>query len=193
MTHCTAFSGPNQVSTGSIAQVAAACHSWIQDHPGDMLLVFEDHTGRVLDLDLRGDVEQVLDQLDDHPLVSPPEPHAPAAPRGRGRPRLGVVSREVSLLPRHWAWLERQPRSLSATLRSLIEEHIRRGAEQEDRRRAEHAAYGVMSVLAGDLPGFEEATRALFAHDTPRVLEQIEGWPPDVQSYLVRLLGASAA
>ncbi|MFY0534142.1 DUF2239 family protein [Nannocystis pusilla] len=33
----------------------------------------------------------------------------PPARTGPGRPKLGVVSREVSLLPRHWEWLERQP------------------------------------------------------------------------------------
>ncbi|MFT4268468.1 MAG: DUF2239 family protein, partial [Xenophilus sp.] len=104
-----------------------------------------------------------------------------------GRPRLGVVAREVTLLPRHWDWLSRQPGGASVALRRLIDEARHSYAERDALRAAREAAYRFMTVMAGDLPGFEEAARALFAGERERFLARIEGWPGDVAAYAQKL------
>src|SRR3546814_490284 len=107
------------------------------------------------------------------------------APRGRGRPKLGVTAREVTLLPRHWDWLAAQPGGASVALRKLVEQAMR--DDRQTRRAAQEAAYRVMTALAGDLPGYEEAIRALFAGDRQRFEQQIAGWPADLRDYVTRL------
>jgi hypothetical protein len=112
------------------------------------------------------------------------------APRRPGRPKLGVVAREVTLLPRHWEWLNGQPGGASVALRKLVED-ARRGSASKDRaRRMQEAAYRFMSAMAGNLPGFEEATRALFAGEPDRLAEHVRAWPEDVRTHLERLIEA---
>ncbi|ARP83413.1 hypothetical protein CAL12_23070 [Bordetella genomosp. 8] len=105
--------------------------------------------------------------------------------RGRGRPRLGVIAREVTLLPRHWEWLNAQPGGASVALRKLVESGMRdHGLRERDRR---EAAYRFMSAMAGDMAGFEEATRALFAGDAPAMTRCMASWPDDVRAHALRL------
>ena len=110
-----------------------------------------------------------------------------AEPRGRGRPRLGVVAREVTLLPRHWDWLGLQPGGASVALRRLVEEARRASGDRDRVRAAQDAAYCFISAIAGNLPGFEEAARALFAYDRRRFADLIAGWPEDVRDYAIQL------
>jgi hypothetical protein len=116
-----------------------------------------------------------------------PETDAPAEPRGRGRPKLGVVAREVTLLPRHWDWLGAQPGGASVALRKLVEDARRANGDRDRQRAARDAAYHFMSTMAGDLPGFEEASRALFADDRRRFAELIADWPVDIRDHIVKL------
>jgi len=102
-------------------------------------------------------------------------------------PRLGVVSREVSLLPRHWDWLEQQPNGISAALRRLLDEARKRAPGEERARLAREAAGRFMTAMAGNLPGYEEAARALFAKDHERFTQRIAAWPEDVRLHLERL------
>ena len=132
------------------------------------MLVFDDATGRAVDIDPRG-IDDVLE------------------PRGRGRPRLGVVAREVTLLPRHWDWLNSQPGGASVALRRLVDEARRTSGDRDRVRAAQEAAYHFMSAMAGNLPGFEEAARALFAYDRRRFADLIAEWPPDVRDHVVKL------
>ncbi|NTX32472.1 DUF2239 family protein, partial [Burkholderia pyrrocinia] len=106
---------------------------------------------------------------------------------GRGRPKLGGVSREVTLLPRHWEWLCAQPGGESVALRKLVEDARRTHAAADRRRDAQARAYHFMSAMAGDLPGFEEAARALYANDPARLAELIAGWPDDVRDHALAL------
>lgn len=182
---CTAFEGSRLLASGPLAEVALAVRRAAGSDPGDPILVFDDATGGVVDLDLRGSDDEVLARLAP-PADAPAEPAAEGR-RGRGRPRLGVVSREVTLLPRHWEWLAAQPGGASVTLRRLVEEARRAGGEQERARTARDAGYRFMSAMAGDLPGFEEATRALFAGDRAGFERQIAGWPDAVRGYAARL------
>jgi hypothetical protein len=93
----------------------------------------------------------------------------------------------VTLLPRHWEWLAAQPGGASVALRKLVEEARRANAGADRVRRAREAAYHFTHALAGDLPGFEEATRALFAGDRARFERHAASWPADVREHAVRL------
>ena len=105
-----------------------------------------------------------------------------------GRPKLGVVSREVSLLPRHWEWLEGQRSGASVALRRLIDEARKADPAGERRRQTTKAAGRFMTVMAGNLPGYEEASRALYAHNLERLQIQTAGWPEAVLSHILYLL-----
>jgi len=141
-------------------------------------LVFDDATGRQVDFDSRGTPEEIAKRYS--------EPSS-AEPRGRGRPRLGVIPREVTLLPRHWDWLNAQPGGPSAALRRLVDGARRASGDRDRVRAAQEAAYHFLSAVAGNLPGFEEAMRALFAYDRRRFGELIASWPDDVRDYAIRL------
>jgi hypothetical protein len=163
-----------RIARGDLSQVAVS----IKDIPQGQALVFDDATGRQVDLDPRGIPEEIA--------VPNPEEPAPE-PRGRGRPRLGVVAKEVTLLPRHWDWLSAQPGGASVALRKLVDQARKSSGDRDRVRAAQEAAYRFMSAIAGNLPGFEEATRALFAYDRRRFGERIAAWPEDVRDYAVRL------
>lgn len=170
----TVFDGNSILARGRLAEVALAVQQHLIERPDAALLTFDDATGRVVDLDLRGTSAEIVARLGDEP-------------RGRGRPKLGVVAREVTLLPRHWEWLSAQPGGASQALRRLIDE-ARRGDRGETQGRiAREAAYRFMSALAGNLPGFEEATRALFANDEIGFFRQAAGWPADIRTYTQEL------
>jgi hypothetical protein len=148
-----------------------------------IILVFNDRTGEVIDLDLRGTSDYVIRRIEARDTAGA----SPAVPRGPGRPKLGVVAREVTLLPRHWEWLAAQPGGASVALRRLVE-NARRDPSGKDRvRGSQAAAYKFMSAMAGDERGFEEAARALFAGDMHRFDALVEGWPPDVRDHARRL------
>lgn len=157
------FEGARRIAAGPEAEIRALLRSReeTQAAAGPRLAVFEADTGRITDLDLRED------------RTEPP-------PRPRGRPKLGVTAREVTLLPRDWDWLARQPGGASATLRRLVEA-ARRNPSAADRMRARReAAYRMLTELAGDRPGYEEAMRALFRGDAEAFAAATEGWPRDL-------------
>ena len=190
-TPCTAFDGPRLVARGALIDVALAVKAALTKSPTASLLTFEDASGRVVDLDLRGTRAEIVARLTrqaepiDRPAGSGDRPDgdddAPA--RGRGRPKLGVVAREVTLLPRHWEWLAAQRGGASQALRRLVDQARRADGGRSRLRAAQDAAYRFMSAMAGDLPGFEEASRALLAADRDRFAEHIAAWPDDVQAY----------
>jgi uncharacterized protein len=163
------FHGHHRVAVGSRVEAALAARA-LADEVG--VLVFGPD-GRAVDFDLSGTPEDVAARL------SPAE-----APRGRGRPKLGVVAREVTLLPRHWDWLASQPGGASVALRKLVEA-ASRAAEGPDRMRvSREVAYRFSSAMAGDLPGFEEAMRALFAGDDMAFEARIDLWPGDIAAQM---------
>ncbi len=182
----TAFQGPRRLAHGPLAEVALAVHAAIAANPGLPCLTFDDATGAVIDLDLRGGADDILARL--HGPPAPPQDPRSNGQRGRGRPRMGVVAREVTLLPRHWEWLARQPGGASPALRRLVEEAARRDGGRSEARAARDAAYRFLSAMAGDLPGFEEAVRALFAGERGRFAAQAAAWPPDIRAHAEALL-----
>ena len=184
----TAFIGHRLLATGPLPQVALAVKA-LGDVP-EPILVFTDTTGTVIDLDLRGSDQEILQRLAPEPSAQNTMANVDAAtaePRGRGRPRLGVVAREVTLLPRHWEWLNAQTGGASVALRKLVEDARRASPDKERKRRSQEAAYRAMSTLAGNLPHFEEACRALFADEAVRFTGLLAAWPEDIRLYVQRL------
>lgn len=172
-TPVTAFQGDRRLARGTLAEVARVLAASAEP---SRVLIFRDDDGRSLDLDLRGAPDDVVGRL-----APPPQ----AAPRGPGRPKLGVTAREVTLLPRHWDWLSRQPGGASVALRKLVEAALRHPAEEG--RAARDAAYRFLTTMAGDRPGYEEATRALFAGDADAFKLRIGDLPADVRDHALAL------
>ena len=179
---CTAFAGPSRIASGELRHVALKARQAFA--AGRTVLVFEDASGRQIDLPLELPEGELLRRLGHAEPATEPVPR-PA--RGPGRPKLGVVAREVTLLPRHWDWLAAQPGGASVALRKLVHEARRTGGDRARTRQARDRAYQAMSTLAGDLAGFEEASRALFAGDHERLVAQMATWPEDVQAYVHQL------
>jgi len=186
----TAFAGHRILAAGPLAEVALAVKRALPAGGDAPVLIFDDLSGKQVDLDLSGDDAAVAERHRPRAALAAPQSQTPpdeAQPRGRGRPRLGVVAREVTLLPRHWDWLGAQPGGASVALRKLVEQ-ARRDNEDRDRlRQRQEAAYRFMSSMAGNLPGFEEATRALYADDQEGFARQIADWPRDVRGYAMNL------
>ncbi len=210
-TRVTAFAGDRLIAGGPLRSVALTARQVLDIDPGASLLIFDDAEQRQVEIDLRGSMAELVQRLAAAPDDATSNPksggnagattaatapavaasaaisYAPAAPRGRGRPKLGVVAREVTLLPRHWTWLNAQPGGASVALRKLVES-ARRGNGDGDRRRAgQEATYRFMHAIAGDQPGFEAAARALFAGDLGKLEDAIADWPHDIREHATML------
>ncbi|WP_375414283.1 DUF2239 family protein [uncultured Bradyrhizobium sp.] len=172
----TAFDGQRRLASGALVDVALAVKRAGQRAAA--IAIFSDATGQPIDLDLRGSDDEIVARL---------PASAAAPPRGRGRPKLGVVAREVTLLPRHWEWLNAQPGGASASLRKLVEAARRANGDKDRSRAARDAAYHFMSAMAGNLANFESASRALFADDRLQLTALVGAWPGDVRDHILRL------
>jgi hypothetical protein len=191
----TSFDGVRHLASGTLPTVAVAAKRALALGGAGPVSIFDNRTGRAIDVDTRGSDEEIRARLAAEPGASEPfagaagaEPMADAredsSPRGRGRPKLGVVAREVTLLPRHWDWLGAQPGGASVALRKLIDEARRTHAQRDARRLAHERAYHFMAAMAGDLPGFEEATRALFADEASGFQMRVADWPADIRRHV---------
>jgi hypothetical protein len=178
----SAFAGDRLIAFGLLAEVLGAAKAHLDTSEDPRLLIFEDRTGQQLDFDFSGSLAEVLTRA-----LPPPERTGP------GRPKLGVVSREVSLLPRHWEWLEAQPQGISGGLRRLVEDARKQNPGEQRARKGREALNRFMTAIAGNRPNYEEATRALFAQDNARFEELIVDWPEDIRAHLLRILEDSLA
>jgi hypothetical protein len=174
----SAFAGDRLVAAGDLDAMLTQAKAFLDRAPAASVLIFEDESGRQVDFDFRGTADEVVARA-----VAARAPRA----RGVGRPRLGVVSREVTLLPQHWEWLEEQPNGVSATLRRLVDAARKRDPGAGAARRAREAASRVMTAIAGDRPGYEEATRALFRGDRDLFAQLVRRWPKDVREFVSRV------
>jgi hypothetical protein len=182
MNSYTAFEDKKLLVQGDLKDVVLNIKQHLGRADHGSVLIFSDATGKTMDFNFRGSKDEVLRRLE--PFMSlEDKPQA----SGPGRPKLGVVSREVSLLPRHWEWLATQPGGASSTLRLLIEEARKKSSGHESVKQVQERVYQVMRVLAGDLEDYEEALRALYKRDRKKFQMQIQNWPADIKKYLNEL------
>jgi len=187
---CTAFEGSRLIASGQLAYVAVKAKKVIDRGERGPVLIFDDRTSQPIEVDFRGNENDVLERLKAAAgqCAGETEPdQQESTGRKPGRPRLGVVAREVTLLPRHWEWLAIQPGGASVALRKLVEQARRTNQDKDRLRLAREAAYRFMSAMAGNEPGFEEAARALFAGNGEAFAENVERWPADVRKQAMRL------
>ena len=186
----TAFEGDRRIAAGTLLEVALVVKGIIGGGGLGTVLVFDDRNGKVIDLDLRGSKEEVKARLEVAPEARATKVET-KQPRGPGRPKLGVVGREGTLLPRHWEWLGSQPGGASVTLRKLVDQARRENVGKDRIRKARETTYRFIAAMAGDLPGFEEATRALFAGEMEKFHRETAAWPVDVRDHARRLAAAA--
>ena len=184
-----AFESERRFAAGDLGEVVRAAKQLLDRHKDAAILVFDGRTSALVDIDYRGSVDDVLKRLPkpETPAVEQQAQPAPLAPRGPGRPRLGVVAREITLLPRHWDWLAQQKGGASVAIRKLIDEARRSSGDKDRTRLAQDAAYRFMTAMAGNRPHYEDAIRALFAHDRRRFSALIADWPADIRDHAIAL------
>lgn len=189
MTHCTAFTHHRFLASGPPAEVALVVKRTLAADAGSTILTFDDATGRMVEFDLRGTEAEAAARFAPTPLVAPANEQS--TPRSAGRPKLGVIGREVTLLPRHWDWLAAQPGGASVTLRKLVDTARIANRERDAARQAQMATDRFMLTMLGDAPGYEEAARALYAGDGAAFAARTEPWPTDLRDHARRLAAAA--
>ena len=189
---CIAFHGHRRVAKGTLAEVALATKRLVDAEDPAGILLFDALSSEPLEIDFRGTEDEVLARLPQPgPAAGPEEAGESDAPRAPGRPRLGVVAREVTLLPRQWEWLASRPGGASVTLRKLVEAARKASADEDRRTAARESAFRFMNAMGGNEEGFEEACRALFAPDRSRFEAALAAWPPDVRDHALALAEGS--
>jgi uncharacterized protein len=189
-TSCTAFAGSKRIASGDLLRVALKAKAVMDRDKWAQVLIFDDVTSNPVEVDLRGSAEDITRRLSVQgagSVESTGSNHIEGETRPPGRPKLGVVAREVTLLPRHWEWLASQPGGASVALRKLVEQARRTNQGRDHQRRAQESAYRFLSAMAGNRPGFEEATRALFAGKREQFDKVVEPWPADVRDHAKKL------
>jgi uncharacterized protein len=176
----TAFVGSHRLMTDTRLPVALAVKAALQADDARTILIFDDVTGGQVDFDLRGSDREIAARLDAS------EEQSSGAKR-QGRPKLGVVAREVTLLPRHWDWLSQQPGGASVTLRKLVDAARQSGDDRAAIRQAQQAADRFMLAMLGNQSGYEEAARALYAGNRDQFMAMTESWPTDLRDHARRL------
>ena len=190
VTSCTAFAGKRRIASGGLLQVALKAQEAANRDKFAQVLIFDDVTSNLVEVDLRGTPDDLSRRISETETVaaqnSDPNP-ADGELRKPGRPKLGVVAREITLLPRHWEWLASQPGGASVALRKLVEQARKANLGTDRVRIAQEAAYRFMSAMCGNKPGFEEANRALFAGNRERFEQVVEPWPTDLRDHAKKL------
>jgi uncharacterized protein len=191
-TLCTAFDGHRCVASGLLPEVVRKAKEVIDRGEPVSIVIFDDEASELIEVDFRGSVDEVLERLGRLGNAGVEGTGLDVSEkRGPGRPRLGVVGREVTLLPRHWEWLDGQPGGASVALRKLIEAAKRASHGKDRARKSQEAVHRFMYAMAGDLPGFEEATRAFYRMNYERFNEIAESWPQDVRDHVRKLVAVA--
>jgi hypothetical protein len=175
----TAFEGHSLLCQGDLSSVVLKAKRRLDKGSQKPLLIFSDSTGKSMDFNFQGSETEVLKRLEVYTAEVPKENSA-----GPGRPKLGVISREVSLLPKHWEWLASQSGGASATLRKIVEDLMKKESAGPTLKQQQERVYRVMSVLAGDLPNYEQALRVLYRKDGKEFGKIVSDWPKDIASHL---------
>jgi hypothetical protein len=194
-TECIAFAGSRCIASGDLLHVALKTKEIIDSEENEAILIFKTSNSLPIELDFRGSLDQFkqrLHELSINQHINGKDPSLGEVAqqeisRRPGRPKLGVIPREVTLLPRHWEWLANQPGGASGTLRKLVEAAKRTNINKDEKRQSQECTYRFISAMAGNFPGFEEATRALFAADATRFNVMIDAWPVDIKNHAKKM------
>lgn len=189
-----AFAGKKMIAAGDLFEVAEIAKSVIDGGELEFIHIFNDADAQPVEIDFRGSTQDVIGRLEKQQKLAQASSSNVTSSikddeqaRGPGRPKLGVVAREITLMPRHWEWLNSQPGGASVALRKLVDEARHANAGKDSVRQSQEKAYRFMSAMAGNLPGFEEASRALFSGDEQKFLEHTSSWPLDISKYSLKL------
>lgn len=184
--HCVSFSGSTLIADGDLLSVALASKKVMDEGSSEPLLIFDDES-KLVEIDFRGTLDSVAERIRSEQNEAAAKTSEGSAEKVRpGRPKLGVVAREVTLLPRHWDWLNAQPGGASVTLRKLVDS-ARKENGNESIKKKQEIAYRFLSAMAGNEIGFEDAIRALFGNDQQNFDQALKSWPPDVASHAQKL------
>lgn len=175
----TAFADSKKVARGDAIEVATKVKNILKNDPKTQVLIFDNLTSNQIEIDFRGTPENVIRRLEELFLEADITKKS-----GPGRPKLGVTAKEVTLLPDHWEWLARQPGGASVTLRRLVEEAKKKNHTKDLLRQAQEATHKFMTAMAGDLPQYEEALRALYAGEAKKFEKMIAEWPKDIREHV---------
>ena len=175
-----AFNAQKLIAEGAFGEVLHLVKNHIKQNDTGNVLFFNGSDGRQIDIDLKAGAGESGNANEASAAESGSEQATPGK-KSRGRPKLGVVGREVTLLPRHWQWLDDQRGGASARLRRLIDQERKATAGDDMIRRSQDSANRFMHAMAGDIPGFEEAVRALYAQDKARFVQETAAWPLDIR------------
>ena len=190
---CIACAGSKLIASGELREVAIATKKTMDSGNNSSILLFDDES-QLVEIDFRGSMEEFKSKLEKTLTAITPKTNAvetKAEQQGPGRPKLGVVAREVTLMPRQWEWLGSQPGGASVTLRKLVEAARKANEGEDQKRRAREITYRFMSAMAGNEADFEEASRALFAKDKEKFDQLISPWGEDIKKHILMLSNAS--
>ncbi len=176
---CTAFAGNKKVGSGHLLSVVEKSLEYLKKNKEAEIELFDNQTSELVEIDLRRKSETLLERLQAEMERQNPEKKV-----GPGRPKLGVVSREIGLLPNQWEWLATQPGGASVTLRKLVEEARKKSRVKDEIRQSQNATYKFMTTKAGDFPNYEEALRSLFANDRKTFDRMVQTWPKDIREHI---------
>lgn len=180
-----AFDATKKIASGDILEVALKVKTHLKKNPNASVVIFDDLTSNQVEIDFRGTAENVLNRLKENlEKIEIPEKTEKIGP---GRPKLGVTAKEVTLMPEHWEWLGHQPGGASVTLRRLVEEAKKKNYTKDLLRQAQESTHKFMTVMAGDLPQYEEALRVLYAKDLKKFESIASMWPKDIKEHALKL------
>ncbi|TBR43539.1 DUF2239 family protein [Marinomonas agarivorans] len=185
--HYSAFLDTRLLAAGELTTVITQIK---QQFPDREALLVETNSCKRLEINWQGSVEDVLARIDAMPQAEPLSSDliAPATPKThikskRGRPKLGVVSKEVTLLPRHWEWLSKQSGGASVTLRRLVDQARQENSLEDEIKLRQEQIYNFISFFAEQLPNVEETMRALYRQDRSLFYRSIKNWPTDIRRF----------
>jgi len=189
---CVAFAGDRCLAFGDLAQVASEVKAAMLRGESESIIILDGRTSEPIELDFRGTIKEMLARI---PKMAAGSGRLATAQtkRAPGRPRLGVISREVTLLPGQWEWLDQQPGGASGTLRRLVFAARKSDSNEAEARVAQEAVYRFMTTMAGNLPGFEEALRAFYRKNWELLEEFTRPWPSGIRIHLQRLVSKVVA
>lgn len=179
-----AFKKEKLIAEGDLKKVILKTKRELMRSPESAILIFSNETGKTMDFNFQGSENEVLSRLE---VFLEPKIEIDPKEKKVGRPSLGVISREVSLLPKHWEWLACQSGGASAEIRRLVEKAMKQTQAASTVKMAQEKTFRFLNTIAGNFPNFEEAIRSLYRRDLNAFEQIIKFWPVDIKDHALHL------